>query len=80
LFSEEIYTKVKEQIFRIARKTLTMGKDLVNKSRYINCFEIFGLDFMIDQNFIVWLIEINTNPCLEESNAFLAQLLPRILG
>ncbi len=27
-------------------------------------FEIFGLDFMIDNNFHVWLIEVNTNPCL----------------
>ena len=27
-------------------------------------FEIFGLDFLIDENFKVWLIEANTNPCL----------------
>ena len=27
-------------------------------------FEVFGLDFMIDENFKVWLIEANTNPCL----------------
>lgn len=27
-------------------------------------FEIFGLDFLIDDNFKVWLIEANTNPCL----------------
>ena len=27
-------------------------------------FEIFGLDFMIDEDFKPWLIEVNTNPCL----------------
>ena len=28
-------------------------------------FELFGLDFMVDMNKKAWLIEINTNPCLE---------------
>ena len=29
-----------------------------------NNFEIYGLDFMLDENLNVWLIEVNTNPCL----------------
>jgi D-alanine-D-alanine ligase-like ATP-grasp enzyme len=32
------------------------------------CFELFGYDFIIDGDFGVWLIEVNTNPCLEESS------------
>ena len=35
--------------------------------RNLNCFEIFGLDYMIDSNFNTYLIEINTNPCLTTS-------------
>ena len=27
-------------------------------------FEVFGLDFMIDENLKVDLIEANTNPCI----------------
>ena len=27
-------------------------------------FEVFGLDFMIDEDLEVMLIEVNTNPCL----------------
>jgi D-alanine-D-alanine ligase-like ATP-grasp enzyme len=38
--------------------------------------EIFGLDFMIDENFKVWLIEINTNPCLEISSNILQKIIP----
>lgn len=40
-------------------------------------FELFGLDFMIDDNFKPWLIEINTNPCLELSAPLLARIIPQ---
>eukprot|EP00826_Nyctotherus_ovalis_P045888 TRINITY_DN5119_c0_g2_i1.p1 TRINITY_DN5119_c0_g2~~TRINITY_DN5119_c0_g2_i1.p1 ORF type:complete len:119 (-),score=30.55 TRINITY_DN5119_c0_g2_i1:173-529(-) len=43
------------------------------------CFELFGYDFIIDQAFKVWLIEINTNPCLEESSKLLKTILPRMI-
>ena len=42
-------------------------------------FQLFGLDFMIDRNFKVWLIEINTNPCLETSSPILMRLIPTIV-
>lgn len=42
-------------------------------------FEIFGLDFMIDENFNVWLIEVNTNPCLELSSKLLGRIIPNML-
>jgi len=35
---------------------------------------------MIDSDLKVWLIEVNTNPCLEESSPILEELLPRMLG
>ena len=35
------------------------------------CFEIFGFDFFIDSDFYLWLIEVNSNPCLEESSPLL---------
>ena len=34
---------------------------------------------MIDGNYKEWLIEINTNPCLELSSALLARLIPNML-
>lgn len=38
-----------------------------------------GYDFILDQDLNVWLIEVNTNPCIEESSPLLAMLLPRML-
>lgn len=45
-----------------------------------NCsFEIFGYDFMVDEDLKPWLIEVNTNPCLELSSPYLARLIPAML-
>ena len=41
--------------------------------------EVFGLDFMIDDEFKPYLIEVNTNPCLELSAPLLARLIPTML-
>jgi tubulin monoglycylase TTLL3/8 len=32
-----------------------------------NAFEIFGLDFIVDENLKVWLIEVNSSPTFEIS-------------
>lgn len=42
-------------------------------------FEIFGLDFMIDEKFNPYLIEINTNPCLELSSPLLGRIIPAMV-
>ena len=34
---------------------------------------------MIDEDFNVWLIEVNTNPSLAESSLYLRQLIPRMI-
>jgi hypothetical protein len=54
-------------------------RNKINKNNRKHCFEIFGYDFMIDENLKVWLIEVNTNPCLEESSPILEEILPRML-
>ena len=43
------------------------------------CFEIFGYDFMMDEDKNVYLIEINTNPGLEISSDIIAELVPRMI-
>jgi hypothetical protein len=42
-------------------------------------FELFGYDFILDEQMNTILIECNTNPCLEESNTLLKNLLPRMV-
>jgi len=41
--------------------------------------KVFGYDFMIDEDMKPWLIEVNTNPCLELSCPYLARLIPSMI-
>ena len=40
---------------------------------------MLGYDFILDEHLNTQLIEVNTNPCLEESNALLKSLIPRMI-
>jgi hypothetical protein len=51
----------------------------MNPNKRKNVFELFGFDFMIDEDFRTWLIEVNTNPYLGTPNAYMEQLMPRML-
>ena len=43
-------------------------------------FELFGLDFMIDENSKLWLIEVNTNPAINhDCSRVLGRLIPKLL-
>lgn len=45
--------------------TIRACYDILDPMKRQQSFEIFGYDFMLDDNFKVYLIEANTNPCLE---------------
>jgi hypothetical protein len=62
-----------------AAMTMAAVKRRLNPNKRRQCFEIFGYDYIIDSDFNVWLIEVNTNPCIEESSNLLKMLLPRML-
>tara|TARA_Y100000389_G_C17446554_1_gene511970 strand:+ start:61 stop:960 length:900 start_codon:yes stop_codon:yes gene_type:complete len=51
-----LYNKIKSNIIKLTQ-TFLISKKLSN-----NTFHLFGLDFVPDQNYQTWLIEINDNP------------------
>ena len=63
-------------IARVAIESVFLQLD---PHRTNNTFEVFGLDFMIDTEFKVSLIEINTNPDLEICCTLLQRLIPSML-
>ena len=51
----------------------------LDPKRRQHTMEIFGYDFMLDNNLKPWLIEVNTNPCLELSSNYLSILIPAMI-
>ena len=64
---------------RLVTDTFRAVYNLIDPKRNKNGFEIFGYDILIDEKTNVWLIEINTNPCIEESSPLLKQYLYRMI-
>lgn len=60
---KSVYSRINEQIF--------------SQNSFI--FEVFGLDFMLDDELNVWLLEINVNPCLETTSPLLNRIIPNML-
>jgi D-alanine-D-alanine ligase-like ATP-grasp enzyme len=67
------------QMQQIVIKTFNAVRKQLDPLRRQHSFELFGYDFILDQEFNLWLIEVNTNPCLEESSKLLEMLLPRMI-
>ena len=74
-FREEIFPKIIE----IVKHSVLSVRNKININNLNYCFEIFGYDFMMDEDKNVYLIEINTNPGLEISSDIIAELVPRMI-
>ena len=57
-FISNIYPQIKKMV----RDSFISVYNKLDPESKINSFELFGYDFMIDENFKVYLIEANTNP------------------
>ena len=74
-FFKDIYPK----IVHIIRLAVGSAKSNLNHLNRTNCFEIFGCDFILDQKFKPYLLEINLNPGLEISSPLISKLVPRMV-
>jgi D-alanine-D-alanine ligase-like ATP-grasp enzyme len=52
----------------------------MNPNKRKHCFELFGFDFLLDEDFRVWLLEINTNPFLGTPNKDMIILVPKMIN
>ncbi|CAD8098530.1 unnamed protein product [Paramecium primaurelia] len=71
----KIYAKMKQ----MATEQFKAVYGKIDQNKRENTFEIFGLDFMIDDTFNVKMIEANTNPSIEICCPLLSKLIPQML-
>ena len=65
-------------LIKISFKSVSK-KFLKEKPGSILCFEIFGYDFILDNDFKLWILEINNNPGLSISSPVIEKLVPRMM-
>jgi hypothetical protein len=74
-FEKKIYPQMK----KLATDTIKATFLQIDPNKNLHSFELFGYDFMVDENQKVWLIEVNTNPCLELSSSLLSRMIPALI-
>ena len=70
-FDRDIIPRIKDLVI----DCYVAAMNQLNPARRENCFELMGFDFLIDEDFRVWLIEVNTNPYFGVLN----QNMPRFI-
>ena len=55
-----------------------MGRKLKGVPKVLS-FQIFGYDFIVDQKYNPWILEINDNPGIEISSELISHLIPRMI-
>lgn len=74
-FVNDIVPKMKD----LAMHSMRAVSRKVDPNRKTFSFEIYGYDFMIDEDMNPYMIEVNTNPCFELSSPYLARLIPAMV-
>jgi len=74
-----IYRDILPQIKKLITDTMRAVYGKIDPHKRLNTFEIYGYDFMLDEDFKVYLIEVNTNPCLELAGPILSNIIPAMV-
>lgn len=75
-FKVIVYPKIR----KIVQDTIKATYKKLDTRKRNHTFEILGYDFMLDEIYNPWLLEVNTNPCLALSGQYLASLIPAMLS
>eukprot|EP00944_MAST-04C_sp_MAST-4C-sp1_P008347 g8347.t1 len=79
-YANAVRETILPQIRRLVVETMEAVQDNI-AGKTASCFELYGYDFMVDTDLKVWLIEVNSNPCLEDwSCPLLGKMISNMLS
>ena len=72
--SQDIYEDIiEEKLKTLIINTLESVQDTFDYKK--GCFELYGFDVMIDEEFNCWLIEVNSSPAMDYSTHITEKLV-----
>ena len=74
-----VLNKIYPEIKRLSKLTVQAAADVLSVSDVQKSFELYGYDYMVDEQFNPVLIEVNTNPCLEFACPLLTNLITELI-
>ena len=75
---EKFNLMIEEMKFLIKISFKSVSKKIIKTSDVL-CFELFGYDFILDNEFKPWILEINNNPGLGISSPVIEKIIPRMM-
>ena len=75
---DKFNTMIEDMKFLIKISFKSVSKKIY-KTNDVLCFELFGYDFIIDNEFKPWILEINNNPGLGISSPVIQKIIPRMI-
>mmetsp|Transcript_9737 Transcript_9737/g.19100 ORF Transcript_9737/g.19100 Transcript_9737/m.19100 type:complete len:504 (+) Transcript_9737:50-1561(+) len=77
--ARERFEAVRNRVYDMCAEVVEATSSELTFQPRANCFELFGLDFMIDPNWGVWLLEANAEPDLSKAGERLQPVIDGIL-
>ncbi|OMJ74802.1 hypothetical protein SteCoe_26218 [Stentor coeruleus] len=75
----DFLTQILPQIRKVVKDTIQAVFMKIDTNKRAHSLEVFGYDFLLDNCLKPWLLEVNTNPCLELSSPHLCRIIPAMI-
>ena len=73
------FDKIINKMKFIVKLSFQAVAEKIIRTQQVLSFELFGYDFIIDNEYNPWLLEINNNPGLSISSPVIAKIIPRMM-